>query len=90
MCILKTVYAFDNVILYHFLSVFECADKKGVILTNLLKEFYLQSDNPFLDGLKFYARLHMGSTVKSNSIEFIGMFFFLTLVETKTKIHFPF
>lgn len=55
--------------------VFPCIDKKGVILTNLLKEFYLQSDNPFLDGLKFYAKLHMGSTVKTNSIEYIGMVF---------------
>lgn len=48
------------------------ADKKGVILTNLLKEFYAQSDNPFMDALKFYARLHLGSSVKASSIEYIG------------------
>lgn len=63
-------------------------DKKGVILTSLLHEFYSQSDNPFLDALKFYARLHLGSTVKTNSIEYMGMANFMLIHNYSNSIYY--
>lgn len=53
-----------------FHSIF--ADKKGVITSNLLKQFFQSRANPFLDGLKLYVNCQTGNTVKSNTLAYVG------------------
>lgn len=48
------------------------ADKKGVITSNVLREFFKSRANPFVDGLKLYANCQTGNTVKSNTLAYIG------------------
>lgn len=48
------------------------SDKKGVITSNLLKNFFQTRANPFVDGLKLYANCQTGNTTKSNTLSFIG------------------
>lgn len=47
-------------------------DKKGVITSNFLKQFFATRANPFIDGLKLYANCQTGNTVKSNTLVYIG------------------
>ncbi|XP_031636670.1 exonuclease mut-7 homolog [Contarinia nasturtii] len=47
------------------------AYKKGVITSNLLKQFFLSRANPFVDALKLYANCQNANTVKSNTLAYI-------------------
>lgn len=47
-------------------------DKKGIITSNLLKQFYLSRANPFMDGLKLYANCQTSNTVNTNTLAYVG------------------
>lgn len=71
---LACMYLPENLsIVLHFITFFVCiSDKKGIITSNLLKQFFMSRANPFVDALKLYANCQTANTVKSNTLAYIG------------------